>query len=89
VAVNCCGIPSAVVAFEGTSSIETSVAALTVKLVVPKMPEVGWVAVMVVLPVATVDASPLLAPELLMVATEVAEDDQVTAAVKSCVELSV
>jgi hypothetical protein len=88
VAVNCCGIPSAVVAFEGTSSIETSVAVLTVKLVLEKMPEAGWVAVIVVLPVEDVEARPLVTAALLILATLGLEEAQVTAAVKSCVVAS-
>ena len=45
-------------------------------------------AVIVVVPVATLVASPLLPPALLIVAAPVADELQVTAVVRSCVELS-
>ena len=88
-AVNCCGRPSAVVLLVGTTLSDTSEAALTVKLVLEKMPEAGWVAVMVVLPVEDVEARPLVTAALLILATLGLEEAQVTAAVKSCVVLSV
>ena len=70
-------------------SIETSVAALTVKLVLAEIPDPTWVAVIVVLPALTLEASPLLPTALLMVATLVAVEAQVSELVRSWVELSV
>jgi hypothetical protein len=52
--------------------------ALTVKLVFADTPEPECVAVIVVLPVATVVASPWLPSALLIVATPVLEEDQAT-----------
>jgi hypothetical protein len=49
-----------------------------VQLVLLVTPELEWVAVMVVVPVATVVASPWLPPALLIVATPVLEEDQAT-----------
>ena len=53
--------------------------------VLPDTPEPGNVALIVVLPVASAVAAPRLPPALLIVATAGAEDDQVTAVVRSCV----
>jgi hypothetical protein len=69
----------------GVIASETSSAALTVKLVLADTPDPEWVAVMVVLPVATVVARPLVPAVLLIVAVAVEEEDQVTVVVRSCV----
>jgi hypothetical protein len=69
----------------GVIASETSSAALTVKLVLADTPEPACVAVMVVLPVAMVVAKPLVPAALLIVATPVEEEDQVTVVVRSCV----
>ena len=58
----------------------------TVRVVVPETPPV--VALMVVCPAFTPVASPLVALALLMVATFLFDELQVTDFVRSCVELS-
>jgi hypothetical protein len=73
----------------GVIASETSSAALTVKLVLADTPEPACVAVMVVLPVATVVAKPFVPAALLIVAVAVEEEDQVTELVMSCVVASV
>jgi hypothetical protein len=79
VAVNCCVLPAATVAEAGVTEILVRTAGVTVKadepLIVPE------VAVIVVVPVATLVASPLL----LTVATEVDEDVQVAVLLRFCV----
>jgi len=89
VAVNCWLRPKAFDPPAGLIESETSAAEVTVKLVLPLTPELGCVAVTVVLPLVTLVASPLLPAALLIVATLVEEEDQVTAWVRSWVELSV
>ena len=84
-AVNCCVRPSALELFAGVIASETSSAALTVKLVFADTPDPECVAVIVVLPVATVVARPLVPTALLIVAVAVEEEDQVTVVVRSCV----
>jgi hypothetical protein len=69
--------------FAGVTLSETSSAELTVKLVLADTPDPECVAVMVVLPVATVVAKPLVPAALLIVATSVADEDQVTVVVRS------
>ena len=70
----------------GVTPMDTSVAGVTVSVVVPWiLPDV---AVIVVGPVATEVASPLDPAALLIVATPVSDELQVTAAVKSWVVLS-
>ncbi len=88
-AVNCCVRPSALELFAGVIASETSSAALTVKLVFADTPEPECVALMVVLPVATVVAKPFVPAALLIVAVAVEEEDQVTELVMSCVVASV
>ena len=82
-AVKACVSPSATVGLAGVRSMATSVAELTEKLVVAEMPDPAWVAVMVVVPVLSVLARPRVAAALLMVATAVLEEDQVTVLVRS------
>ena len=88
-AVNCCVRPSAFELLAGVIASETSSAALTVKLVFADTPDPEWVAVMFVLPVATVVAKPLVPAALLIVAVAVEEEDQVTDPVISWVVASV
>ena len=88
-AVNCWVSPSDFELLAGAISIETSVAAVTVRTVLAAMPDDGWMAVMVALPLETLFARPLLPAALLIVATGVAEEDQVTAEVRSWVVASV
>ena len=72
VAVNCCASPAPIDWLAGVTAIEVRVAAVTVRDVEPLIdPDV---AVMVVVPAATLEAR----PELLMLATLVAEEFQVT-----------
>lgn len=78
--MNCCEVPTAIEGSGGVTAIETSADGPTVSDAEPLTgPEV---AVMVVVPVATVVASPWLPETLLMVATVVVEDDQVTNVVR-------
>ena len=88
-AVNCWVSPSDFELLAGAISIETSVAAVTVRTVLAEMPEEGWTAESVADPAAIVVARPLLPAALLIVATGVAEEDQVTAEVRSWVVASV
>jgi hypothetical protein len=73
----------------GVTSIETRVAGLTEKLVLAEIPEPAYVAVMVVVPVLAVVARPFVPAALLIVATVVLEEDQVTEVVRFWTELSV
>ena len=76
VAVNCCVVPSAIDGLTGVTAIETSAAAVTVKVVEPVTPPDA--ALIVVAPVATVFANP--AAEI--VATPVLEDVHVAELVR-------
>jgi hypothetical protein len=82
VAVNCCVLPAATEGFTGVTAIDTSVAAVTVSVVLPEMAPL--VALMVVPPAFSADAK----PEPLIVAVTVLDDAHVTLAVMFCVELS-
>lgn len=86
VAVNCCVPPFARVAPVGETFIETSVAAFTVRVVDPEM--LPKAALIVVVPVATEVANPFEPAALLIVATPVLEELQVTLFVRFCVEVS-
>lgn len=86
VAVNCCVVPGAMLGFVGFTAIDTSVAEVAVSEVEPDM--LPDVAVIVVEPVATKVANPLEPAALLMAATAVADELQVTVVVTSCVVLS-
>jgi hypothetical protein len=66
--------------------MDTSVAGVTVRYVDPDIPP--DVAMIVVDPVATEEAEPLELAALLIVATPVLDELQVTAVVRSCVVLS-
>ena len=80
--MNCCVVPLAIEGFAGVTAIEVKLAAVTVKPVEPLIdPEV---ALIVADPVAT----PVTTPALVMVATVVVLEDQVTVLVRSCVVLS-
>ena len=82
VAVNCFVVPLAIEGFAGVTAIDTSVGAVTVRVVVPlRAPEA---ALIVLVPAAT----PVANPPALTVATLVVCEVQVTVLVKFCVELS-
>ena len=86
VAVNCFDVPSAMLGLVGVTDIDTSVAEVTASEVDPDiLPDV---AVIVVEPAATDVALPLEPAALLMAATVVDDDFQVTDVVRFCVELS-
>src|SRR5678809_366323 len=70
----------------GVTSIDISIASVTVKLVLPLTAPL--VADTVVLPTPAVVAKPFEPAALLTVATALSEDVQVTCVVRSCVELS-
>jgi hypothetical protein len=75
VAVNCCVAPVAIEALAGATVIETSTD-VTVRVVEPLIdPEAAWI---VVLPVAT----PVAKPALVIVATAVFDELQVTELVR-------
>ncbi len=68
--------------------MDDSVAAVTVSATVPALPVAGSVAVIVIgPPTATAVASPFKPAALLMVATAVFEEVQVTDDVRSCLVL--
>ena len=73
--------------FSGITAMETSAAGVTVSTVDPET--VPDVAVMVAAPWPIELANPLEPDALLMEATLVSDDPQVTVAVRFCVELSV
>jgi len=84
--VNCCDAASAILGLVGVTDIDTSVAEVTASEVDPDiLPDV---AVIVVEPAATDVALPLEPAALLMAATVVDDDFQVTDVVTFCVELS-
>jgi hypothetical protein len=89
VAINCFFVPRAIVGLAGVTSMDTSLAAVTVKCAVPEMTGSvrGTVAVIVMGPPAVTEvASPFLpSAALLMVATFVFEELQVTYDVRFCV----
>ena len=70
----------------GVTWIDTNVAAVTVRVVLPVI--VPLVAEMVVVPTLAAVASPLVPAVLLIVATAGLEEAQVTCCVRSWVELS-
>ena len=78
--------PFGKVEFIGVTPIDTRVADVTVSAVVADTPP--KVAVMVVDPGVSAAASPVEPDELLIEATAEADELQVTAVVRSCVELS-
>ena len=77
--MNCCVVPRGIVAVGGVIAIDTSVAAVTVSIVVPlTAPEV---AVILAVPMPTLCAR----PALLMVAVDGVSDDHMAVLVKFCV----
>jgi hypothetical protein len=81
VALNCWVVPIAMLGFVGLIVSDTSVAPVTVRVVVPERPP--DTAVIVVTPAATGVALPLLPATLLMVAMDVADEPQVADVVRS------
>ena len=81
-AVNCFVVPSAILGLVGVTSIDTSVAGVTVSVVLPEI--VPDIALTAVEPAATGVARPLEPAVLLTVATAAADEVQVTDAVRSC-----
>lgn len=86
VAVNDLVVPAAIVVNDGSTSIDKSVAELTVNVVLAVIKP--RVAVIVVAPAATAVANPSDPSVLSIVAFVISEDVQVTAVVISCVEKS-
>ena len=84
--MNCFVVPSTMLGLAGVTAIDTSAAGFTVKVVEPEM--LPDVALIVVEPEAAEVARPLEPDVLLIVATPVLEELQVTAAVRFCVVLS-
>ena len=86
-AENCLVVPLAMLGLTGETAMDTSVAAVTVRVVDPAiLPDA---AVIVVVPVANEVASPLLPAALLMAATVVLEELQAAVVVRFCVVPSV
>src|ERR1700690_2710682 len=82
-ALYCCEMPSGMLAFTGETLIEVTTAEVTVSAVDPEtVPEV---AVMVLLPAASVFASPCVGRVVLIVATTVFDELQVVLPVRFCV----
>jgi len=77
VAVNCCAKPSAMLGVGGVIAIDTNVAGVTVRVTDADV-MVPTAAVMRLVPIATEVARPLEPTALLIVATEVLADAQVT-----------
>ena len=76
-AVNCCVVPSAMLGVGGVIAIDTNAAGVTVKVTgADVMPPLA--AVMLLVPAATDVARPWEPAALLIVATEVVADAQVT-----------
>jgi hypothetical protein len=86
VAVNCLDVPSAMLVLIGETTIEISVAGVTVIVALPEtLPDVAEI---VVEPGATEVAKPFDPAALLMAAIDAADDFQVTPEVRFCVEPS-
>ena len=81
VAVNCLVVPLAMLGLTGETAMDTSVAGVTVRVVVPAMFPAA--AVIVDEPVANEVASPLLPAALLMAATAVVDELQTATVVRS------
>ena len=84
--MSCWVVPDAMLGLVGVTAMDTSVAEVTVRVVDPEM--IPDAAVIVVEPAATEVAIPSEPAALLMIATPVDEELQVTVAVRFCVELS-
>ena len=84
--MSCCFVPLAMLGLVGVTAMDMSAAAVTVRVVEPDM--LPFMAVIVVLPVATLVARPALPEALETAATEEFVDDQVAEVVRSWVELS-
>jgi hypothetical protein len=83
VAINCWVVPRAILGLTGVTAMDTSVAAVTVNVVLPEI--VPAVAVIVVIPTDNEVASPLEPAALLMVATAGTDELQITVDVRFCV----
>jgi hypothetical protein len=86
VATNCCCVPLAIDGVAGVTAIDTSVAAVTVSVVLPLIAPL--VAEMTVVPSATALARPAVPAALEIVAVAVVADAHVTVAVRLCVVAS-
>jgi len=89
VAVNCFVVPSGILGLVGVTAMDTSVAGVTVNAVLPDMFVAGSMAVIVAEPVPAAVAKPDEPDTLLIPATPVEDEFQITDAVISWVELSV
>src|SRR5690242_17040758 len=87
VAVNCSVRPLAIDGLGGVTWIDTSVAAVTVSTALGEVTPLR-AALMLLVPTPAAVATPLEPPALLMLATLALSEAQVTAVVRSCVELS-
>lgn len=86
VAVNCLCVPLGLDGLDGVTLMDTNVAGVTVRPVVPDI--IPNEAVIVVVPTANELARPALPTALLIVAFAVSEELHATSAVKSCVVVS-
>src|SRR6266567_731696 len=89
VEVNCCVTPAGRVGLDGSTSMESSTALVTVRRVWPETPpKAAAMVVEPVEPLAGDAARPLEPAALLIVATPGVDEVQVTAVVRSCLVLS-
>ena len=86
--MNCCVRPLAMLALDGKTWIDTSVAVVTTKAALGEVTPFR-LALTLVVPAATDDATPFEPATLLIVLTVAFEDDQVAVAVRFWVEPSV
>jgi len=86
--VNCCVVPSAMLELDDVTAIDTSVAGVTVNVTGAEFTAPS-VALTCALPVAALEATPCEPEALLIVATPVLSEVQVTWLVRFWVELSV
>ena len=84
--MNCSLVPFAMLGFAGVTAMDTNVADVTDRVVLPEM--LPLVAEMLVPPAEAEVASPCEPAALLMVAVPVLEEDQITCVVRLRVELS-
>jgi hypothetical protein len=90
IAVNCFVVLQGTMELAGVTAMDTSVASVAVSVAVPCVFVAVSVALMVVEPAFfTAVASPFEPPALLIVATDVSDEFQVTEVVRFCVVLSV
>ena len=94
VTVNCSVVPTEMIGLTGVMARDSSTAGVTVSVAFwpdppDEMPEDGSIAEIAAVPTAKVEAEPREPTALLIPATEVSDEFQVTVVVRFCVEPSV